>query len=46
MKVACIQYKSYEDEKKTLSKIIPLIHIAAEKKVDLITLPECDFFKH
>ena len=44
MKVACIQYKSYEDEKKTLKKIIPLIYTAAKKKVDLITLPECATF--
>ena len=44
MRVACIQYKSYEDEKKTLKRIIPLIYIAAKKKVDLITLPECATF--
>ena len=44
MRVACIQYKSYEDENKTLKKIIPLINIAAKKKVDLITLPECSTF--
>ena len=44
MRVACIQYKSYEDEEKTLKKIIPLINIAAKKKVDLITLPECATF--
>ena len=44
MKVACIQYKSYEDEEKTLKKVIPLIHIAAKKKVDLVTLPECATF--
>ena len=44
MRVACIQYKSYEDEKKTLKKIIPLIYIAAKKKVDLIALPECATF--
>ena len=44
MKVACIQYKSYEDEKKTLKKLIPLIHSAAKKKADLITLPECATF--
>ena len=44
MKVACIQYKSYEDEKKTLKKLIPLIYSAAKKKVDLITLPECTTF--
>ena len=41
MKVACIQYKSYKDERKTLKKLIPLIQIAAKKKVDLITLHEC-----
>ena len=44
MRVACIQYKSYEDEKKTLKKLIPLIYSAAKKKVDLITLPECATF--
>ena len=44
MRVACIQYKSYEDEEKTLKKVIPLINIAAKKKVDLITLPECATF--
>ena len=44
MKVACIQYKSYQNEKKTLKKLIPLIHIAAKKKVDFITLPECATF--
>ena len=44
MKVACLQYKSYEDEKKTLNKIIPLIYFAAKKKIDLITLPECATF--
>ena len=44
MRVACIQYKSYEKEEKTLKKIIPLIHVAAKKKVDLITLPECATF--
>ena len=44
MKVACIQYKSYEEEKKTLKKLIPLIYSAAKKKVDLITLPECATF--
>ena len=44
MKVACIQYKSFEDEKKTLNKIMPLIYMAAKKKVDLITLPECATF--
>ena len=44
MRVACIQYKSYEDEKKTLKKLIPLINSAAKKKVDLITLPECATF--
>ena len=44
MRVACIQYKSYEDEKKTLNKIIPLIYFAAKKKIDLITLPECATF--
>ena len=44
MRVACIQYKSYEDEKKTLKKIIPLIDIAAKKKADLIALPECSTF--
>ena len=44
MRVACIQYKSYEDEKKTLKKLIPLIDSAAKKKVDLITLPECATF--
>ena len=44
MRVACIQYKSYEDEKKTLKEIIPFIHIAARKKVDFITLPECATF--
>ena len=32
MKVACIQYKSYEDEKRTLKEIIPLIYRAAKKK--------------
>ena len=44
MRVACIQYKSYEDEKKTLKKILPLIYFAAKKKADLITLPECATF--
>ena len=44
MRIACIQYKSYEDEKKTLKKITPLIYNAAKKKVDLITLPECATF--
>ena len=44
MKVACLQYKSCEDEKKTLKKLIPLIYNAAKKKVDLITLPECTTF--
>jgi hypothetical protein len=44
MRVACIQYKSYEDERKTLKKLIPLINTAAKKKVDLITLPECATF--
>ena len=44
MKVACIQYKSYEDENKTLKKLIPLIYSAAKKKVNLITLPECATF--
>ena len=44
MRVACIQYKSYEDEKKTLKKLIPLIYSASKKKVDLITLPECATF--
>ena len=44
MRVACLQYKSYEDEKKTLKKLIPLIYSAAKKKVDLITLPECSTF--
>ena len=44
MRVACIQYKACEDEKQTLKKIIPLIHIAAKKNVDLITLPECATF--
>ncbi len=44
MRVACIQYKSYESEKRTLKKIVPLIHNAAKKKVDLITLPECSTF--
>ncbi len=44
MKVACLQYKSCEDEKKTLKKLIPLINSAAKKKVDLITLPECATF--
>ena len=44
MRVACIQYKSYEYEEKTLKKILPLIHIAAKKNVDLITLPECATF--
>ena len=44
MRVACIQYKSYESEKQTLKKIIPLIYNTAKKKVDLITLPECATF--
>ena len=44
MRVACVQYKSYEDEKKTLKKLIPLIYSATKKKVDLITLPECATF--
>ena len=44
MRVACIQYKSYETEKQTLKKIVPLIYNAAKKKVDLITLPECATF--
>ena len=44
MKLACLQYKSYTDERKTLKKLIPLIQIAAKKKVDLITLPECATF--
>ena len=44
MRVACLQYKSDEDEKKTLKKLIPLIYSAAKKKVDLITLPECATF--
>ncbi len=44
MKVACIQYKSYESEKQTLKKILPLIYTAAKKRVDLITLPECATF--
>ena len=44
MRVACIQYKSYETEKQTLKKILPLIYNAAKKKVDLITLPECATF--
>ena len=44
MRVACIQYKSYENENKTLKKLVPLIRIAAQKKVDLITLPECSTF--
>ena len=44
MRVACIQYKSYENEGKTLKKLIPLIHVAAKNKVDLITLPECSTF--
>lgn len=44
MRVACIQYKSYETEKQTLKKILPLINIAAKNKVDLITLPECATF--
>ena len=44
MKVACIQYKSYENEERTLKKLLPLIEIAAKKKVDLITLPECATF--
>ena len=44
MRVACLQYKSFEDEKKTLNKIIPLIYFAAKKKIDLITLPECATF--
>ncbi len=44
MRVACIQYKSDKDEKKTLKKLIPLIDSAAKKKVDLITLPECATF--
>ena len=44
MRVACIQYKSYESEKRTLEEIVPLIHNAAKKKVDLITLPECSTF--
>ena len=44
MRVACVQYKSYEDEKKTLKKLIPLISSVAKKQVDLITLPECATF--
>ncbi len=32
MRVACIQYKSYEDEKQTLKEITPLIYTAAKKK--------------
>ena len=44
MRVACIQYKSYESEKLTIKKILPLIYNAAKKDVDLITLPECATF--
>ena len=44
MKVACIQYKSYETEKETVNKILPLIYLAAKKKANLITLPECATF--
>ena len=35
MRIACIQYKSYEEEKKTLKKLIPLIYSAAKKKLIL-----------
>ena len=44
MLVACLQYKSQENEKETLNKILPLIETAAYQNVDLITLPECATF--
>ena len=44
MRIACLQYKSHETEHETLKEILPLIHLAAKKKVDLITLPECATF--
>ncbi|MDC3063254.1 hypothetical protein OA253_01410 [Alphaproteobacteria bacterium] len=44
MRVACIQYKAYESEEQTLKKILPLVHNAVKKNVDLITLPECATF--
>ena len=46
MRVACIQYKSYESEKKTLKKIIPLIYTAAKKKSRSYYIARmCHFFK-
>ena len=44
MLVACLQYKSLENENETLKRILPLIENAACRKVDLITLPECVTF--
>ena len=43
MRVACIRYKSNEDEEKTLKKIIPLIHIASKKSWSYVS-PECATF--
>ena len=45
MRVACIQYKSYEDEKKTLKNNASNLY-GMQKKVDLVTLPECATFKY
>ena len=42
--VSCIQYKAFENEEKTLKKLLPMIENAAKNKPDLITLPECATF--
>ena len=42
--VSCIQYRAFEDEVKTLKKLLPMIINAAKNKPDLITLPECATF--
>lgn len=44
MIVACLQYKSLQNEKDTLKKIIPLIEESKEKKVDLVTLQNVQLF--
>ena len=42
--VSCIQYKAFDDEEKTLKKLLPMIVNASKNKPNLIALPECATF--
>ena len=41
LSIACLQYSSAENEKRTLETIKDLIDKALDAKVELVTLPEC-----